>query len=290
MQLRKAERRKVKIKLALQGVSGSGKTMSALLLAFGMTGDWEKIAVIDTENNSADLYAHLGEYLVLPLSAPYSPENYIKAIKVCENAGIEVIVIDSISHEWEGVGGILHIKDSMSGNSYTNWGKLTPRHNKFIQKILQSNCHIISTIRTKQDYVLEKNEKGKQVPRKVGMKGITREGMDYEFTCVLDIDLAHFATASKDRTGLFMDEPDFKITSETGTKLLEWCNTGVDRFKQIQEEKEAAIDAVKKMDLKELGESKITYAHLLEKGSPLNIAMSVRYKELIELQKSETIA
>jgi len=224
MEIRKAHRKQAKIKLALQAPSGGGKTYSALLLASGMTG-WPKIAVIDTENHSADLYAHLGDYNVLLLSKPFNPERYISAIETCEQAGMEVIIIDSITHEWEGSGGILDLHGNMPGNSFTNWSKMTPRHNAFVQKILESPCHIISTIRTKTDYVLsEKN--GKMVPEKVGLKGITRDGMDYEFTIVFDLDLKHNASASKDRTGLFMDRPEAIITQEHGRRILQWCNKG----------------------------------------------------------------
>jgi hypothetical protein len=187
MELKKAQRKQAKIKLALQGPSGSGKTMSALLLASGIS-DYSKIAVIDTENHSADLYSDLGQYNVLALSKPFTPERYITAIQTCEEAEMEVIIIDSISHEWEGSGGILSQHGAMAGNSFTNWAKITPRHNAFVQRILESPCHIIATIRSKQDYTLtEKN--GKMVPEKVGLKGVTREGMDYEFTCVLNLDL-----------------------------------------------------------------------------------------------------
>jgi hypothetical protein len=224
MEIRKALRKQAKIKLALQGSSGSGKTYSTLLLASGMT-VWSRIAVIDTENHSADLYAHLGEFNVLQLSKPFSPERYISAIETCEKAGMEVIIIDGITHEWEGSGGILDIHGNLPGNSFTNWAKITPRHNAFVQKILESPCHIICSIRTKTDYVLsEKN--GKMVPEKVGMKGITRDGMDYEFTIVFDIDLKHNATASKDRTGLFMDKPERIITQEHGRRILQWCKKG----------------------------------------------------------------
>jgi hypothetical protein len=224
MEIRKALRKQAKIKLALQGSSGSGKTYSALLLASGMTA-WPKIAVIDTENHSADLYAHLGEFNVLQLSKPFSPERYISAIEICEQAGMEVIIVDSITHEWEGSGGILDIHGNMPGNSFTNWSKMTPRHSAFVQKILESNSHIIGTIRTKTDYVLtEKN--GKMVPEKVGLKGITRDGMDYEFTIVFDLDLKHNATASKDRTGLFMDKPEGIINRGYGTRILQWCIQG----------------------------------------------------------------
>ncbi|MEO6962221.1 MAG: AAA family ATPase [Puia sp.] len=227
MQLRKVERKKARIKLALQGPSGSGKTYSALLIAHGICEDWEKIVVLDTENNSADLYAHLGDYNVFGLSAPFTPENYISAIEACANAGMEVIIIDSISHEWEGSGGILDIHSGMTGNSFTNWNKLTPRHNAFVQTILQTKAHIIGTIRTKQDYVLTERN-GKQVPEKVGLKGVTREGMDYEFTIVFDLDIKHNATASKDRTSLFMGKPDCQLTPAIGKIILDWCNQGTD--------------------------------------------------------------
>jgi len=220
MQLQKASRKNAKIKMALQGPSGSGKTFGALLLAFGLCNDWNKIAVIDTENHSSELYAHLGEYQVLQMGEPFTPERYIEAIQVCEKSKIEVIIIDSISHEWLN---ILESHSKMTGNSYTNWSKLTPRHNAFVQYILQSPVHIIGTIRSKQDYIItEKN--GKQVPEKVGMKGVTRDGMDYEFTLVFEIDIKNNAIATKDRTSLFMGKPEFVITPKTGKRILDWCN------------------------------------------------------------------
>ncbi len=223
MNLRKSERKQAKIKMAMQGCAGSGKTYSSLLLAYGLTNNWNKIAVIDSENGSADLYAHLGAYNVLNLNENYSPENYITAIDVCEKAGMEVIIVDSISHAWDF---LLDVHANMPGNSFTAWGKITPRQNAFIQRLLQSNCHVICTMRTKQDYVLsEKN--GKIVPEKVGLKAIMRDGVDYEFTIVFDVDMKHFANASKDRTGLFMGKPEFVISENTGKRILDWCNSGV---------------------------------------------------------------
>jgi hypothetical protein len=225
MHLQQANRKNAKIKMALQGPAGSGKTMGALIIAFGLCGDWSKIAVIDTENHSSELYAHLGNFQVLHLERPFSPERYIEAIKVCEQAAIEVIIIDSISHEWEGIGGILELHSNMMGNSYTNWAKLTPRHNLFVQNILQSPIHIIGTIRAKQEYVLsEKN--GKQVPEKVGMKGITRDGMDYEFTLVFELDIKNNLIATKDRTSLFMGKPECIASTAIGKLILDWCNKG----------------------------------------------------------------
>ena len=111
---------------------------------------------------------------------------------------MEVIIIDSISHEWDGSGGIIEYHSSLMGNSFTNWSKVTPMHNSFVNKILQSPAHIIATIRSKQDYILSERN-GKVVPEKVGFKGVTGDGMDYEFTIVFDIDINHHATASKDR-------------------------------------------------------------------------------------------
>ena len=220
--LRVSSKRQAKIKMALQGCAGSGKTYSALLLAYGLTKDWNRIAVIDSENGSADLYASLGTYNVLPISN-YSPETYIEAINVCENAGMEVIIIDSISHCWDY---LLEYHAGLMGNSFVNWAKVTPRQNAFIQRILQSKCHIICTMRTKQDYVLnEKN--GKMVPEKVGLKAVMRDGIDYEFTIVFDINMKHQAVASKDRTNLFTGKPDFTISEETGKAILDWCNDGV---------------------------------------------------------------
>ena len=223
MQLQTAQRKRAKIKMGLQGPSGSGKTMGALIIAFGLCGDWNKVAIVDSENNSANLYAHLGTYNVLSLSAPFTPEKYIQAMELCENAGIEVIILDSVTHEWEN---LLDFHSSLTGNSFTNWSKITPRHNEFVQKILQSPCHFISTIRTKQDYVLTE-VKGKITPEKVGLKSIQRDGLDYEFTLVFDLDIKNFASASKDRTGLFFGKPQQVITVAVGQQIAAWCNAGV---------------------------------------------------------------
>jgi hypothetical protein len=228
MQLQKATRKKVKLRLGLSAVSGGGKTYSALLLAKGLVGSLDKVAVIDTENGSASLYAHLGEFSTIELSAPYTPERYIEAIQACEAAGIECIIIDSITHEWDGKGGVIDISNSMTGNSFTNWAKLTPRHQSFIDAILQSPCHMITTVRRKQDYEMTKDQSGKTKVEKAGLKEVTREGFEYELTVNFNLDEKHNCSASKDRTGLFMGKPDFTITEATGKTLMEWCESGVD--------------------------------------------------------------
>ena len=227
MKITKATRKKAKLRIGMSGASGFGKTYSALLLASGLT-DWDKIVVIDTENDSASLYSNLGDYNTLPLSAPYSPERYIEAIKACEDAGMDVIIIDSISHEWEGNGGCLEIVDSLGGR-FNDWGKVTPRHNAFIQAILQSKCHIITTVRRKQDYDMVKNDKGRVEPVKVGLKEVTREGFEYELTLNFElVNDKHLAKASKDRTGLFMNKAETVISKQTGEILKEWCESGAE--------------------------------------------------------------
>lgn len=223
MQLRQSERRKAKIKMALQGSAGSGKTYSSLLLAKGLlNGDLSKVAVIDTENGSADLYAHLGNYNVLALHPPFSPQKYADAIDLCLKEGMEVIILDSISHCWDY---LLDYHSALAGNSFTNWAKIKPLEKLFVEKILQSNAHIIATMRTKQDYVLQQKD-GKFIPEKVGLKAVQRDGLDYEFTLVFDVDIKHFAVSSKDRTGMFMGKPEFNISESTGEKILNWCNSG----------------------------------------------------------------
>ena len=233
MELRKATRKKAKIRLGYSSVSGGGKTYSALLTAKGLCGDWSKVAIIDSENNSADLYAHLGDFNVLPLSAPFSPERYIEAIRSCEKAGMEVIIIDSITHEWDGKGGCLEIVESLGGK-YQDWAKVTPRHQAFIDAILQSPSHIITTVRRKQDYEMTKDDKGKVKVEKGGLREITREGFEYELTINLELDSRHNATASKDRTGLFMGKPAFVPSEKTGELIAKWCEQGEEAFGVIK--------------------------------------------------------
>jgi len=227
----KAERRKAKARIALCAPAGGGKTHSALLIAAGIGG---KIAVIDTENGSASLEVGkpgIPEFDVLSLSAPFTPERYIEAMKVAEQGGYDIIILDSISHAWAGVGGLLEqvdnkAKASKSGNSYTAWRDVTPMHNKFIDAIIQSKCHVIATMRTKTEYALTQDDKGRTAPKKIGMAPIQREGMDYEFTVVFDIDqVSHMASSSKDRTSLF-DGKAFIPSVETGEMIVEWLNSG----------------------------------------------------------------
>ncbi|WP_445386423.1 AAA family ATPase [Robiginitalea sp. IMCC44478] len=227
MKLQQAKRHQVKLRIGLSGASGFGKTYSALLLAHGITNDWAKIAVIDTENNSASLYAHLGDFNVLPLIEPFTPERYIEAIKMCERAHMEVIIIDSITHEWQGKEGCLELHQKLGGR-FQDWAKISPRHQAFLDAILNSSCHVITTTRRKIDYSLDLGSNGRTRVIKHGTKEITREGFEYELTVNFElINDQHLAKASKDRTGLFMDKPEFVINAATGKKLMQWCSMGI---------------------------------------------------------------
>lgn len=227
MKLQKAQRHQVKLRIGLSGPSGFGKTYSALLMAYGITNDWNKIALIDTENKSASLYSHLGDFNVLSLDEPFAPERYLEAIKLCEDSGIELIIVDSISHEWQGKGGCLEIHEQLGGR-FQDWAKVTPRHNAFIDAIILSKCHLITTSRSKVDYSLDRDGNGKTKVMKLGTKAITREGFEYELTVNFEfLNDKHLVQASKDRTELFSGKPEFIINSSTGKKLIDWCNQGI---------------------------------------------------------------
>lgn len=227
MAFRKAERRQAKLRLALIGPSGSGKTYGALLIAKGLGG---RTAFIDTENGSAELYADLCDFDVCQITAPFTTDKYIAAIREAERAGYDTIVIDSLTHAWNAEGGILEFVDKKRGrgNDFTAWKDATPLQNAFVSSITQSSCHIIATMRSKTAYDLEKDpQTGKLKPVKLGLAPAQRDGIEYEFTLVLDIDQQrHFAEATKDRTSLY-DGKIFQITPEIGAQLKEWLETGL---------------------------------------------------------------
>ena len=224
----KATRKKSKLRMALISPSGAGKTYSALELATGLGG---KIAMIDTERGSGSLYSDRFDYDVLELEPPFTPQKYIAALKDAEQEGYSTVIIDSLSHAWAGEGGILDIHDgvtrsSRSANGYMAWRDVSPQHEKIVNAILGSKCHVIATIRTKTAYEVVEDERGKKAPKRIGLAPVQRQGMEYEFTCVLDLAVdSHIATSSKDRTGLF-DGKHFVITEQTGRDLLQWLESG----------------------------------------------------------------
>lgn len=192
---------------------------------------WEKICLIDTENESGSLYVGkqiggtvVGEYLTINLEAPFSAARYLESIDLAEQNGVEYLVIDSLSHAWTGEGGLLDVQGNVakrSGNSYTAWREVTPLHNRLVDRILQCAMHVAVTLRTKTEYVIEDNGNGKKTPRKIGMAPIFRDGVEYEFTIFFELDQSHAAAATKDRTGLF-DGQYFLIAPDTGVRIHEW--------------------------------------------------------------------
>ena len=234
MAFMRAERKKAKARIGICGAAGSGKTWGALELGFGIGG---KIAVIDTEHGSAELYAEHGEYDVAQIRPPYTVQKYIDLIKEAEKE-YDIIIIDSLTHAWAGEGGLLDqqgkIADSGRGNGYTAWRQITPMHNQLIDTMLQSPAHIIATMRSKTEYIVEQDSRGKSVPKKVGMAPVQRDGMDYEFTIVFDVDQAqHVAMTSKDRTNLFNGFCQ-QLTKEHGKQIHEWLESGAEDKREEQ--------------------------------------------------------
>ena len=239
--IEKATRKKQKLRLLVEGLSGSGKTMSALILAKALG---KKICVIDSEDSSASLYEDICEFDVINMQPPYSPNNLIMAIEQLEKAGYDVIIVDSLSAYWSSQGGILdqqNVEVNKGINSFQAWGKLSPIQNKMLEKIQHCTSHIICTARTKTDYVMEeyvaKNGKVSQRPVKVGLKTEQKEGLDYNFTIVFRLDREHNATAVKTRASAFDNYYDV-ITEQTGEKILEWLEKG----ESVKQEQEQEID------------------------------------------------
>lgn len=262
LQLTKAKRAKAYLKLGMSAPSGGGKTLSSLLLAYGLLKEahpdwsdkevWEHVAIIDTENGSGQLYVgshvaglDIGEYNTVILHPPFEADKYTEAIKLCEDAKMEVCIIDSTTHLWSGEGGLLEQQSNAakrSGNSYTAWRDVTPQHNRFVASMLQTPMHIIATMRAKQEYVQEKDDKsGKSSVRKLGMEPEQRKGMEYEFTIFFEIDAEHVAKGAKDRTSMF-DQRYFRITPDTGKEIMQWLESGVDSPTEV------VAESIKKAD------------------------------------------
>lgn len=228
-------RRAAKLRMALTGVSGAGKTLGALYIAYGITGDWSKIALIDTEHERARFYAdradlHTGAFLYAPMTPPFSPERYRQMVaEGAQAVGPDgVVIIDSLSHAWNAEGGILEIKDKIAArggqNSYTAWNEAGREQTRLVNAILAVPCHTICTMRSKMAYAMQEDERGKQRPVKLGLAPVQRDDTEYEFDIVLDISREHTATASKDTT--ILDRFGEIITPELGTRLRDWLADG----------------------------------------------------------------
>lgn len=225
---KKAVKESAKLRLAIAGPSGSGKTYTSLAIASELGGP---IAVIDTEHGSASKYADLFEFDVAEMHAPFHPDKYIASIKEAADAGYNVIILDSMTHAWEGTGGVLDIVDeaakrSKSGNTYMAWKEGTPVQNRLINAIVQSGIHVIATIRSKTEYVLVSNNNGKQEPKKVGMKPQQRDGFEYEYDVFLDMDVENNAIVSKSRCPELSGRVFSKPGKDVANILAKWLSSG----------------------------------------------------------------
>lgn len=228
-------RAKSKARIAITGPSGSGKTLSALLLAYGITGDWGKVALIDTEHERGRFYATreeygIGQFLYATMIPPYKPDKYIDYVKSAAKAVGDdgCVIIDSFSHAWDNEGGVLDIKSEIAAQrgktDYTAWADAGKIQNNLVNTILSVDCHTITTMRAKMAYAMEEDERGKVRPVKIGLAPVQRENTEYEFDIVFQIDRAHIATLSKDTT--FLDRWSGMITTDLGRQLGEWLNRG----------------------------------------------------------------
>jgi hypothetical protein len=236
---KKAEKSKAKLRIGIDGPAGAGKTMSALAIATALG----KTAVIDTERGSASLYANDFDFEVTELT-DFHPEKYIEAIEAARKGGFEVVVIDSLSHTWAGTNGALELvntaqKRTGGGNSFTAWREVTPLYNKLIDTILSCPMHVICTLRTKVDYVIDQVDSGgrsKSAPRKVGLAPVMREGLDYEMTVYGSMNLDHELIIEKTRISALSN----KIFKEPGAQfagiLMDWLNSAKDPIDKNQDD------------------------------------------------------
>ena len=232
-QVKKAKREKIYVKLALMAPSGGGKTYGSLRLASGMaeeikkeTGKDAKILLANTEQKRGYYYANEFDYDIVDIEPPHNPEKYVELIDFAVSEGYDILIIDSSSHEWEGKGGCLELQQQ-AGGTYQAWGKITPRHNRFIDAIADSPIHIIATMRGKDQYEVNKDDRGKTSVQKLGVGAKQRDGFEYEFTCTFLIDQkTNCAEVQKDNTHIFEGEGPTLLTENHGRKIIQWANSG----------------------------------------------------------------
>lgn len=227
----KASKKKAKLRLAIDGPAGAGKTYTALRMANGLLESGKRIRLIDSERGSASKYADKFDFDVAELAPPYSVERYAACVQAAtQDADTGVLIVDSMSHLWAGEGGVLDTVDAMGGDNKfgKGWRKVSPMHNRFIDQILAAPCHVIVTMRSKMEYSSEKDGNGKTVIRKVGLKPVARDGVEFEFDVVMDVDQDHNATVSKTRYSGFADKVFRQPGEEQASELRRWLSDGVE--------------------------------------------------------------
>lgn len=272
--VKKAVREKIFTKIALMAPSGGGKTYGSLRLATGMakeiekmTGKPAKILLINTEGKRGYYYANEFDYDIVDMVAPHKPENYVGAINFAEKQGYAIVILDSSSHEWEGKGGCLDIH-RQAGGRYQDWGKVTPRHDAFINTIADSEIHVIATMRGKDQYVMSQEGKKTSV-EKVGVGAKQREGFEYEFTCTFLIDQkTSTSTAQKDNTHIFEDEGAVLLSEDHGERIIQWANSGSANYTPSAR-KQMQLAEKKKADNNEILDTKIKEIAILAKAKAI---------------------
>lgn len=261
MQITKAKREKVKVPILLMGASGSGKTLSALLVAKGMiermfpklTEDeqWEKIGFIDTEHRRSNLYVNtehagvvIGSFLKVDLTAPYLATNYKRAFDMLKQASAEVIIVDSLSSAWSGEGGILARIDEL-GCGFDKWSQVTPDQRMLLSILMDTDAHVIATVRSKQGVEVTRNDRGKTKIEKIGLKPEYKDGLEYEFAITFQLYENHLAEAMKDNSSLF---PEATLLSrESGAIIYDWAEKGVDPKAEERRRIQGALDSINKL-------------------------------------------
>lgn len=299
----KAQRLKLKARIGLTGVTNSGKTYTALVIAKGLLQaenlytsegklDWSKVAVIDSERKRVLFYADIpefGQFTFIDFQPPYHPKYYIEAVKYAKECGAEIIIIDSISHAWNGTGGVLDIVRERTERSKTKnsmmdgWGGAeggTALQNKMIDEILSVDAHVIATFRQKMDYAVEKDEQGKLKIQKLGVKPQQREDLEYEFDITLKLDSEHNAEIIKNTVKFLNKEGDIlaPITEEFGRYLGEYLSSGAPYETILNSQLE---DAKKK--IKEMVTVKPSLKEIYEMYSKTPLSQETNLELLIEI-------
>lgn len=233
-----AVRRKLNLRIAVEGPTGSGKTLQSLLLAYGLSGDWSKIFVIDTDNRMALAYANdpvfgIGQFMHAPIEAPYTAQKFINLGREAVNAGASVIIFDTLTHVWAGKGGLLEKHDTLKGNDYTNWGKINPEWFDLIDFITTAPCDVIATMRAKMAHALNEvtqpDGTKKTTVERLGLAPIIRPNTEYEFMLTLELDRdTHKGAIITKRGTMLPDMGPVSVGVETGKLLKAWAVSGAD--------------------------------------------------------------
>jgi hypothetical protein len=230
MEFKKAVKTKSWLRLAIDGVSGSGKTYTAIAIGIGMAEVLGgRVALVDSEHGSAALYADRFDFDTLNLMK-FQIEDYIEALNAAAAAQYPVVIIDSTSHAWDAlVERVERIaSQTCGGNTWRAWGEGTPLQKKLIEAMLNYPGHVIVTCRSKTEYSVQKDKEGRTTIKKVGTAAVQRQGFEYEFTMAMTMDANHVGLVTKDRTSKFQDQFIEKPGKELGKQLIEWLNEGAE--------------------------------------------------------------